>query len=296
MKQFFFDRALDDPTRVITLCDQKGKPLCKGLLKEVPTFTLSNSWSDGGGLLSKLVDMASSALRSGGSDIDRVLKSAQKDESLLGSIINKIPHGKDILQGASVFRNASIKSIDSLVKQYNGTSSSPSDLEMTVWYFADQVGSKDPRSALGGIIAATTGAYISDSTSVDTIKELVDRATDATGGGFSLTTEDIKTAADAIGKVAGIQLAPNGYQIDPAKGISGNLCGTFELMVGNIMRIKNIVVSNLSFQISPYHIAELVNGELVDTGVPSWTSIDLTFELAREFTPNDIKSLLTTVS
>lgn len=261
MKKFFYDRYLEDNGRTIRLYQSdmngKAKKLITGFLSEIPTITVANEWGNSGTtLVSTIVDAIGGVMNS-----SLGIRAAESIENIGNYLpMDKVlgAGSKDEFKGfmskVKTLQNAHITGIENLIKTYKGTSVTLSGMNLKIVMLNSSL-TTDIRSELNNLLAVTTGTFDADYS----FKGLV-----------------------------GTQLAPNGYTIKYDSALEGIMAGTFILEIGNILKIPNILVSNVEYKISPVCVMDN-NGN--STGEPLFIEVDVSVELARIITPNELSSL-----
>jgi hypothetical protein len=273
MEPFFFDRALNDPTKTIRLYkmdEGSGKPaglIVKGFLTEIPTLTISNDWGAAGSTF------ISSWVEQIGGMVSSPIGRRIMDIDLVKDIVNAVG-GDGTANTIRKYQNAKITAIENLVKQYNGTSTNVALSEMKVALVVDKKGAKNPKDTVLDTLDVVVGSY------------------------------DKKGSDLANNGIAGIQFAPNDYQVDYSKAMSGYLKGALVLEVGMQLQFRNVLVKDVQFNMSEYLAGDPSNYVAVWGGAePAWSPMDgvkkpiwgemtLTFDFAREFNRDDFATLL----
>lgn len=253
MKSFFFDRALEDNSKTIRLLN-KGSILAAGFFGELPSVTMTNNWGgNDGNFITGLIDKVANAAKSSAGR--RIISLAEQNEMIKNLV------GQDAINAAKLATNAHVTSIDNLIKQYNGTATSLSldPLNIMAIYeggkytplIVDSLNATDPGASVAKLLGYIVGDY------------------------------QVDGKASRVSDWIGVQLAPNNYSLDPAKAIKSVVDGTFELEIGNTVKLKNIVITNVELKKSP----QVVKGK---SPMPLWMDVVLSFEFARELSVKDV--------
>lgn len=273
---FFFDRSMKDLSKTVRLYkldNYKAKSascIAKGFLSDIPSLSINNDW--GGADSTFITAMVNQVAGMITSPIGKRITETKTAKSLMKAI------GLNDQDQAAIrkVQNASIKSIENLVKQYNGTTTDIglSSIKMFVPYDSESPELKP----------------------IDAVKNILD----AGAGKFAVEGKIIEVLAE--NGIAGVQYAPNGYEVEYKKALGGDLKGTFILEVGRLFQFRNVLVQSISVEFSPYRVGKITNFEDVWTGAspefknieasPAWAEITLGFTFAREFTMEDYNKLL----
>lgn len=274
---FYFDRVMADLSKTIRLYKLDGYEaksascIAKGFLSDVPSLSISNDWGAADStFISAWVNQIAGMITS---PIGKRITETKTAKSIMRAIGLNDKDQADI----RAVQNASIKSIENLVKQYNGTTTDIglSNIKMFVPYDAETP-TLDPIGTVKSILDAGAGKFAVDGKAIEALAE---------------------------NGIAGVQFAPNGYEVEYKKALGGDLKGTFILEVGRVFQFRNILIQGINVEFSPYRVGKVSNYEAVWSGAapefeplgegsPAWAEITLNFTFAREFTMEDYEKML----